>query len=75
MKRISLILLFCLISVNIAAAPRVKIVSEYITPNMLAANSSFTGDSTVGCQSNSNDTEQGRQARASPAAPSEVAAR
>lgn len=31
----------------IFAAPRVKIVSEYVTPDMLATNSAFTADSTV----------------------------
>jgi hypothetical protein len=42
-------ILIILLSLNaiIAAAPRIKIVSEYITPNMLAGNSSFAGDSTV----------------------------
>lgn len=32
---------------SINAAPRIKIVSEYVTPNMYAANSAFTADSTV----------------------------
>ncbi len=48
MKRIGIILL--LIGFNvlmIAGAPRVKIVSEYVTPNMLATNSAFSSDSTV----------------------------
>lgn len=40
-----LILFLCMESVN--AAPRAKIVTEYVTPNMYAANSAFTADSTV----------------------------
>jgi predicted CXXCH cytochrome family protein len=48
MKRTGFTLfLLCLSAVTLISAPRVKIVSEYVTPNMLATNSSFTADSTV----------------------------
>lgn len=39
------LLIFCANAVF--GAPRVKLVTEYVTPNMLATNSSFTSDSTV----------------------------
>ncbi len=42
---ILVLLSFCITMT--AAAPRVKIVSEYVTPNMLATNSAFSSDSTV----------------------------
>lgn len=48
MKRIYTILLFLTIFSGILISqPRVKIVTEYITPNMLATNTAFTADSTV----------------------------
>ncbi len=48
MKRTGTFLLFVLICTGIVfGQPRLKIVTEYITPNMLAANSAFTQDSTV----------------------------
>ena len=42
---ILLLMVFC--AGMILAVPRVKIVTEYVTPDMLATNSAFTGDSTV----------------------------
>ncbi len=48
MKQIGItLLLLSLCIVMTVSAPKVKIVSEYITPTMLATNSSFTADSTV----------------------------
>lgn len=41
------LLLLALCSAAIFAVPRVKIVTEAVTPQMLATNSAFTGDSTV----------------------------
>jgi hypothetical protein len=42
---ILLLLAFC--AGTLFGAPRVKIVTEYVTPNMYASNSAFTADSTV----------------------------
>ncbi len=48
MKRTGTFLLFMVLCAGLViAAPRVKIVTEYITPQMLATNSAFTQDSTV----------------------------
>jgi cytochrome c551/c552 len=48
MKLISTIFLLLTVFVgNLFAAPRVKIVTEYVTPNMYASNTAFTADSTV----------------------------
>ncbi len=48
MRRTGTFLLFVLFCTGIVfGAPRVKIVTEYVTPQMLATNSAFTGDSTV----------------------------
>jgi len=48
MRRTGTFLLFVLLCTGIVfGAPRVKIVTEYVTPQMLATNSAFTGDSTV----------------------------
>jgi len=48
MKRTGTFILFVLFCTGILiSAPRVKIVTEYITPQMLATNSAFTADSTV----------------------------
>ena len=48
MKLISTIFLLLVFCVgNLFAVPRVKIVTEYVTPNMYASNSAFTADSTV----------------------------
>lgn len=48
MKRTWTILLLVILCAGvIIGAPRIKIVTEYITPNMLATNSAFTADSTV----------------------------
>lgn len=48
MKRMGVVLFLLILSaMMISSAPRVKIVSEYVTPNMLATNSAFTADSTV----------------------------
>ncbi len=48
MRRIGTFLLFlALASTVLFGAPRVKIVTEYVTPYMLSTNSAFTGDSTV----------------------------
>ncbi|NOS85072.1 MAG: T9SS type A sorting domain-containing protein [Ignavibacteria bacterium] len=48
MKRTGTFLLFMVLCAGLViAAPRVKIVTEYVTPQMLATNSAFTQDSTV----------------------------
>ena len=48
MRRTGTFLLFVLLCTGIVfGAPRVKIVTEYVTPQMLATNTAFTGDSTV----------------------------
>ncbi|CAN5433743.1 hypothetical protein BH10BAC5_BH10BAC5_23560 [soil metagenome] len=48
MKHLSTIfLMIFLCTVSLSAAPKVKIVSEYVTPNMFSANTAFTPDSTV----------------------------
>ncbi len=48
MKPIITIFLMLILSLGtVMAAPRIKIVSEYVTPNMYAANSAFTADSSV----------------------------
>ncbi len=48
MKLISTIFLLLVFCVgNLFAVPRVKIVTEYVTPNMYASNPAFTADSTV----------------------------
>ncbi|CAF3693620.1 unnamed protein product [Rotaria sp. Silwood1] len=48
MKLFSTILLILVIFTGtVFSAPRVKIVTEYVTPNMYASNSAFTADSTV----------------------------
>ncbi len=48
MKRTGTILMLMVICAGILfAAPKVKIVTEYVTPQMLATNTAFTGDSTV----------------------------
>ncbi len=47
MKRLATILLFILCPGFIFGVPRVKIVTSYVTPEMLATNSAFFADSTV----------------------------
>jgi hypothetical protein len=48
MKRTMTIAVFVIFCAGIIfGAPRIKLVTEYVTPNMLATNSAFTGDSTV----------------------------
>lgn len=48
MKRTGTFLLFMVLCAGLViGAPRVKIVTEYVTPQMLATNSAFTQDSTV----------------------------
>lgn len=48
MNRTGILLLIIALFTSISfGVPRVKIVTEYVTPQMLATNSAFTGDSTV----------------------------
>lgn len=48
MKRTGTFLLFMVLCAGLViGAPRVKIVTEYVTPQMLATNSAYTQDSTV----------------------------
>lgn len=48
MKHFTILLVLLIFYANAALGqPRAKIVSEYVTPNMLAENSAFTSDSTV----------------------------
>jgi predicted CXXCH cytochrome family protein len=46
-RTVILLLLIALFTSISFGVPRVKIVTEYVTPQMLATNSAFTGDSTV----------------------------
>ena len=48
MKQLQILLALLIFCANATfGVPRVKLVTEYITPNMLATNSAFTSDSTV----------------------------
>ena len=43
----TILLIIVLFSPSLFAAPRIKLVTEYVTPNMLSSNAAFTSDSTV----------------------------